>query len=124
MADDTCKTGDHDQPSADEAALAARLRRLGERLEHPSGRPSESELSSRPASDPSAIARGLRLSTELVAGVVVGVAIGWLLDRVVGTSPWGIIVFLLLGVAAGILNVMRTAGMIPDSRLDRPGSKQ
>jgi ATP synthase protein I len=122
MADDTRKTGEYDQPPADEAVLAARLRRLGERLEHQSGRPSESEPSSRPASDPSAIARGLRLSTELVAGVVVGVAIGWLFDRVVGTSPWGIIVFLLLGFAAGVLNVMRVAGVIPGSKLDPPGS--
>ena len=53
------------------------------------------------------IARGFRLSTELVAGVVVGALIGWLLDRWLGISPWGLIVFLLLGFAAGVLNVMR-----------------
>jgi ATP synthase protein I len=70
------------------------------------------------------MARGLRLSTELVAGVLVGAAIGWLIDRFVGTSPWGFIVFLLLGFAAGILNVMRAAGVIAGSKLDPPGSKQ
>ena len=123
MADDTRKNGERDRPPADEAVLSARLRRLGERLKHQSGRPSVSEPGSRPASDPSAIARGFRLSTELVAGVLVGAAIGWGIDRVLGIKPWGMIVFLLLGFAAGVLNVMRTAGVIPGSKLDPPGSK-
>jgi ATP synthase protein I len=55
----------------------------------------------------SGLARGLRLSTELVAGVLVGAGIGWGLDRWLGISPWGLIVFLLLGFAAGVLNVVR-----------------
>ena len=69
------------------------------------------------------IARGFRLSIELVAGVLVGAAIGWLIDRALGLSPWGMIVFLLLGFAAGVLNVMRAAGVLPGSNLDPPGSK-
>jgi ATP synthase protein I len=100
----------------DEAALSARLRRLGERLERQ--RPTEpSEARSVSASDASAFARGFRLSTELVAGVLVGAFIGWLLDRLLGISPWGLIVFLLLGFAAGVLNVMRAAGVVqsPDA---------
>jgi ATP synthase protein I len=124
MAGDTRDNGERDRPPpADEAVLSARLRRLGERLEHKPGRPSDTEPGSRTTSDPSAIARGFRLSTELVAGVLVGAAVGWLLDRVLGISPWGMIVFLLLGFAAGVLNVMRAAGVIPGSKLDPPGSK-
>jgi ATP synthase protein I len=123
MADDTREHGERDQPAADEAVLSARLRHLGERLgQHKPDRLSDREIGQRPTTDPSAMARGLRLSTELVAGVLVGAAIGWLIDRVVGTSPWGFIVFLLLGFAAGILNVMRAAGVIPGSKLDPPGS--
>jgi len=65
----------------------------------------------------SAFARGFRLSTELVAGVVVGALIGWLLDRWLGISPWGLIVFLLFGFTAGVLNVMRAAGIVRDRQL-------
>lgn len=51
----------------------------------------------------------LRLSVELVAGLVVGGVIGWGLDRWLGTNPLMLIVFFLLGAVAGIYNVIRTA---------------
>jgi ATP synthase protein I len=124
MADDARKKGDRELPT-DEAALSARFQRLGERLGHVhSDRPSESSQGQPRAADPSAIARGFRLSTELVAAVLVGAAIGWLIDWGLGISPWGMIVFLLLGFAAGVLNVMRAAGVVPPNTLDPPGSKQ
>jgi ATP synthase protein I len=63
------------------------------------------------------------LSTELVAGVLVGAGIGWLLDKWLGISPWGMIVFLLLGFVAGVLNVMRVAGVGGTNTLHPPGSK-
>ena len=109
---------------ADEAALSARFQRLGERLGDLDRQPSsDSQPGASPTSDPSAIARGFRLSAELVAGVLVGAGIGWLLDWWLGISPWGMIVFLLLGFAAGVLNVMRAAGVVRPNRLDPPGSK-
>jgi ATP synthase protein I len=45
---------------------------------------------------------------------VVGVGLGWFLDRVAGTSPWGLIVGLLLGFGAGVLNVLRSAGVVAE----------
>jgi ATP synthase protein I len=117
MADGTRGKGDREQPPDDEAALSARLQRLGERLKQTS-RASENDAASRPAADASAFARGFRLSTELVAGVLVGALIGWLIDRWLGISPWGLIVFLLLGFAAGVLNVMRAAGVVNERRLN------
>ena len=60
------------------------------------------------------MAVGLRLSSELVAGVIVGALIGWGIDRLLSTSPWGLIVFLLLGFTAGVFNVVRSAGVAPD----------
>ena len=117
MADGTRGKGKRKEPPDDEAALSARLRRLGERLKDVSRR-SENDSGPRLAADTSAFARGFRLSTELVAGVLVGAGIGWLLDRWLGISPWGLIVFLLLGFAAGVLNVMRAAGVARDRQLN------
>src|SRR5260370_36436667 len=101
MADDAREKGGDEQLPADEAALSARLKRLGERLGrvHADG-PSDRSPSQRPATDPSAIARGFRLSTQIVAGVGVGAAIRRALDRRPRTVPWPVIVLLLLGFAA------------------------
>ncbi|HVK92402.1 MAG TPA: AtpZ/AtpI family protein [Mycoplana sp.] len=54
----------------------------------------------------------MKLSSEFVAAVIVGALLGYLLDRFAGTAPWGMIVLLLLGFCAGVLNVMRSAGMV------------
>jgi ATP synthase protein I len=109
--------GSRDKSSSDEAALSARLGSLDHRLSEirdsrkigtdQSG--TEQETAQARAS---AMAIGLRLSSELVAGVLVGAALGWGFDRLLSTSPWGLIVFLLLGFTAGVLNVMRTAGVM------------
>lgn len=66
----------------------------------------------------------LRLSSEFIAGIVVGAGLGWLIDRAAGTSPWGLIVFLLLGFGAGVLNVLRSAGLVADvgSRTSKDGA--
>ncbi len=58
------------------------------------------------------MAMGFRLSSELVAGVLVGAGLGWGFDRLLSTSPWGLIVFLLLGFTAGVISVMRSAGVM------------
>lgn len=55
------------------------------------------------------LAMAFRLAGEMVAALVVGVAIGWWLDRVLGTAPWLLLLFVVLGTAAGILNVWRVA---------------
>jgi len=115
MADGTQDQGH--KPPDDEAALSARLKRLGDRLTEVS-RHSENGSGPRQTTDASAFARGFRLSTELVGGVVAGAGIGWLIDRWLGISPWGLIVFLLLGFAAGILNVMRAAGVVRERDLN------
>ncbi|HYD64486.1 AtpZ/AtpI family protein [Azospirillum sp.] len=48
-----------------------------------------------------------RIGVELVAAMIVGVGGGYLLDRWLGTAPWGLVVMFFLGAAAGILNVYR-----------------
>jgi ATP synthase protein I len=50
-----------------------------------------------------------KLGTELVAAVLVGTIIGFILDTWFDTKPWLIIIFFFLGAAAGMLNVIRAA---------------
>ena len=57
------------------------------------------------------MAMGFRLSSELIAGVGVGALMGWGFDRLLSTSPFGLIVFVLLGFVAGVVNVVRSAGV-------------
>ncbi|WP_420417756.1 AtpZ/AtpI family protein [Pacificispira sp.] len=64
----------------------------------------------------------LRVGTELVAATGIGVAIGYGLDRWLGTGPWLLIFFLFLGGAAGVTNVYRLAsGMDQGVGWRRPG---
>lgn len=56
-----------------------------------------------------AYGRAMKIAIELVVGIVVGGFLGRLLDSQLGTQPWLMILFLLLGFAAGLLNVVRQA---------------
>jgi ATP synthase protein I len=56
-----------------------------------------------------------RLASEFVAAVLVGAGLGWLLDRLAGTSPFGLITLLLLGFGAGILNMARVSRRMANS---------
>jgi ATP synthase protein I len=123
MSDGTRDRGEGGARPTDEA-LSARLKSLGQRLDQSDPRRSPGTgPASRPATDHSALARGFRLSSELVAGVLVGAGLGWLIDRWLGSLPWGTFVFALLGFTAGVLNVMRSAGLasggVPDSTVER-----
>lgn len=51
--------------------------------------------------------RAFRLASEFVAAIVVGGALGFGVDWLFKTQPWGMIVFILLGFAAGVLNIIR-----------------
>jgi ATP synthase protein I len=53
------------------------------------------------------LAMGFRVAGEMVGALIVAVAIGWWLDRWLGTAPWLMVLFVPLGSAAGILNVWR-----------------
>jgi ATP synthase protein I len=55
----------------------------------------------------SGMSRGFRLASEFVAAILVGAGLGWIIDMFLPTRPWGTIVLLLLGFAAGVLNVIR-----------------
>jgi len=115
--DKAAGNGNSVNPPSDEAALSARLSGLDKRLSKLQGdRKAAAQQSGREnettAGNASGMAIGFRLSSELVAGVLVGAVLGWACDHVLPTKPWGLIVFVLVGFVAGVINVMRAAGVI------------
>ena len=100
--------------------LSARLKRLETQLDRKREAAPAAGGGSGPSSDRSALGRAFRMSAEFVAGVVAGGGLGWLFDRALGTSPWGMIVFLMLGFGAGIANVMWAAGFLRSASSGKP----
>jgi ATP synthase protein I len=97
------------QGDDEDAKLRARLNKLSGDLK---GRTAPSEASSgsappRAEGTGSAMAMGMRAGSEFVAAIIVGTGIGWVIDRALGTKPAFLIVFFMIGVAAGVWNVIR-----------------
>jgi ATP synthase protein I len=92
----------------DADTIRQRLDALGHELAGAQARHHKAPVSA-PQGQGAALGQALRLGVELVAGVAVGGFIGWALDRFLGTAPLMMVLFLGLGAAAGIMNVMRTA---------------
>lgn len=103
--------GDGVETGRSESLEARRQRLDAELLAHRKVAPERS--SNQEAAKGFALA--VKLSSEFIAGVVVGALLGYLIDRFAGTAPWGMIVFLLLGFCAGVLNVMRSTGAVAQS---------
>ena len=61
---------------------------------------------------PASLGMALKLSTEMVAAVLVGTIIGYILDSWFDSKPWLIIIFFFVGAAAGITNVVRSAKLM------------
>jgi len=101
---------------------ARRLAEIEERLR----RAREKRDDVRPIEAPnSKLGIAFRLVTELMAAVIVGGAMGWGLDRIFGTGPFLFIVMFMVGVAAGIYTVVRSAQqMNRDQAKDAESSKR
>ncbi|MET3926437.1 AtpZ/AtpI family protein [Devosia sp. 2618] len=83
----------------------------------------EDNRASRDASpEMSGLGRGMRIGTEFIAAILVGAVIGYLIDLGLGTSPWGLLIMLLVGFAAGILNVTRVVAQMNAASPPPPGS--
>jgi ATP synthase protein I len=56
------------------------------------------------------LGQAVRIGTELLAALVVGGGLGWVIDTyLLGSGPWALVIGLVLGLIAGILNVIRSA---------------
>jgi ATP synthase protein I len=88
-------------------ALRQRASELGKRLDEVHARKLPPAGNAR--SRGTALGEAFKIVAELMVGVVVGGGVGWALDRALGSAPWLMMLFLILGFAAGLSNVVRTA---------------
>lgn len=100
---------------ADRDAMRRRAGELGRKLDglrttSVVRQPRSQEAAAASAQRSNALGQAFRISIDLMVGVGVGGGLGWVLDRQIpGMRPWGLVVGLLVGFAAGMMNVIRTA---------------
>ena len=97
--------------------LDERLDSLGKRLQQERTQIERAKNPGKP-SDGKEISQAFRLSSEFIAAILVGAALGYAIDYWLGTAPWGMIILLMLGFCAAILNVLRAAGMVAESGVE------
>lgn len=115
---DRCtEPGTAGQRSVNDEEFDRRRRRLDEALAARKRQERAEEDQARKSGSAAGYGAALKLSSEFIAGILVGTGIGWVIDRLAGTSPWGLIVFFLLGFCAGVLNVLRSSGLVAEPRV-------
>ena len=91
----------------DDDTWLERRDRLSRRLKEQRRRMPDLAETDRGAGNMNGMAQGLRIASEFIGGILVGAALGYGVDRLFDTTPFGLIFFLLVGFAAGVLNVIR-----------------
>ena len=100
------------KPEGEDEALKKRLSELTKALDGKRQATEETSRANHTGSNEGvgkAMGTGFRVASELGAGILVGAILGWLIDKWAGTGPWGMLVFLFLGVIAGFWNVYKLA---------------
>lgn len=104
-----------DEPSArDPIAEDARIDSLDERLKAAKEREEERNRPSSGTGTDANYRMGSKVLSELVGGIGGGALIGWVIDRFAGTSPWGLLVMLFLGIIVAFRNIIRISNRRPD----------
>ena len=116
--------GDRDRPgSEDKGSLKALDQRL-EAAKSRHGRPGAGPDDGRPTGGSEGMGAGMRIAVELVVAVLVGTGIGIALDKWLGTQPWLLILFFLLGCGAAFRNVYRAAQEIERQAKERKAAAE
>lgn len=105
--DDNSDNGNSNAPKSSEnrSELDKRLSQLDKKISKARG----PEKTTEPLNRSKSYSYAFRIASELIAAPVVGAFIGWQIDRLLGTTPLLLLILLVLGMVAGIINVMRTA---------------
>ncbi len=99
-----------------------RLGSLDERLQRLETSEAKRTGRDRPQADPNSRMAN-RVLADLIGGIAGGALIGWLVDKVFGTSPWGFMILLFLGIVVAFRNVFRLAGGA-QSKAQDPASEE
>jgi ATP synthase protein I len=94
---------------ADRAAIKRRSHDLGDRLDRLREAHAPEKTGRQKPVASGAVGDALKMAIEPVVGVVAGVFVGLWVDNAMGTKPFGLIIGLLIGAAAGMLNLFRAA---------------
>ncbi len=86
----------------------ARLSQLDERLAQAQATEAARTGADRPSADPNARLAN-RVLADLIGGIAGGALVGWLVDRLFDTTPWGLLVMLALGIIVAFRNIFRIA---------------
>lgn len=107
MADPRKAGRQSDRPSKVTSDLAARIAsaKRGQASEQDAARGAVT-------GEMSGLGRAVRLGSEFISAVLIGAGIGYFADQALGTRPWIMLVMLLIGFAAGVLNVTRAVAQM------------
>jgi ATP synthase protein I len=103
-----------EQPARGPIGEDARIDALDERLKAAKEREEERNKPSGGAEADANYRLGSRVLAELIGGMGGGAFVGWVIDHFAGTSPWGLLVVLFLGIFIAFRNIIRISNRRPD----------
>lgn len=103
-----------EQPARDPIGEDARIDALDERLKAAKEREEQRNKLSGGAETDASYRLGNRVLAELIGGIGGGAFVGWVIDHFAGTSPWGLLVVLFLGIFVAFRNIIRISNRRPD----------
>jgi ATP synthase protein I len=102
------------EPGQDPIAEDARIRSLDERLKRAEAVEKVRTGANKTGATDENYRLGNRVLAELVGGLAGGALIGWVLDRLIGTSPWLLLAFLFMGIVVAFRNIIRISTKRPE----------
>lgn len=108
-----------DDPARQPVGEDARIDTLEERLKAAQKRESDRNRPKAQATDAN-YKLGNRVLAELLGGLLGGAAIGWVIDRLADTSPWGLLIMLFIGIGVAFRNIIRISSRRPDDPTQGP----
>ena len=103
-----------DPPARETTSEDARIDALEERLKAAREREEERSRPRAGAETDENYRIGNRVLAELLGGIGGGAFLGWVIDHFAGTSPWGLLVVMFLGIIVAFRNIIRISNQRPD----------